>query len=151
MNPQPRNAGFLALLFAAAGACSSSQTQAPAAIGSVEQIAKVSSALNLNPTTFTQHNDVDRSGWNVSETVLTQASVASGGFGRQVIRHLPVGSGQIVGELLYLTSINVANRGTHDLLIATTTRQKIFAYDAQDTRDDSTPPPGPLQWSCGIL
>jgi hypothetical protein len=77
---------------------------------------------------LTQHNDVGRTGANLSETVLTTANVNVNTFGRLYSR--PVDD-QIYAQPLYATNVSIGG-GTHDVLYVATVNDTIYAFDAND-------------------
>jgi hypothetical protein len=91
-----------------------------------------STASALAPYAFvlTQHNDVARSGWNSRESIITPSTIGS--LHKLLDVSLPRGTGQIVGQLLYLPAIELDGtfHTATDLIIATTTLNWVFAYDA---------------------
>jgi hypothetical protein len=77
---------------------------------------------------LTYHFDNSRTGWNQTETDLTQASVASGKFG--LLKTLSV-DGNVLAQPLLATGITMPDGTTHDVLIIATGRNTVYAYDAQ--------------------
>jgi hypothetical protein len=74
----------------------------------------------------TYHNDVARTGQNLSETTLTPANVNSSNFGK--IGFLSV-DGRVDGQPLYVSSLTVS--GTkHNVLFAVTEHVSVYAFDA---------------------
>jgi PQQ-like domain len=79
---------------------------------------------------LTFHTDAARTGWNATESVLTPASVRSGGFSR--LWTVPV-EGAIFAEPLVAADVLV--RGTPRTVVYTVTeRDRIYALDAADGR-----------------
>lgn len=78
---------------------------------------------------LTQHNDNNRSGENLNETVLNVANVNTNTFGLLYIR--PVDD-QVYGQPLIMTNVSVLGHGTRNLLIVTTVNDSIYAFDADD-------------------
>jgi outer membrane protein assembly factor BamB len=77
---------------------------------------------------LTQHNDLDRTGSNLRETVLTPASVASGRFG--MIFEYRVDD-QLYTQPLVATGVEIGG-GRHDVVYATTVSNSVYAFDAND-------------------
>jgi len=77
---------------------------------------------------LTQHNDLDRTGSNLRETVLTPASVASGRFG--MIFQYRVDD-QLYTQPLVATGVEIGG-GRHDVVYATTVSNSVYAFDAND-------------------
>jgi hypothetical protein len=74
----------------------------------------------------TQHNDNQRTGRNLEETILTQGNVNSTSFG--LLFSTPVDGG-IDAQPLYLSSVTISG-ATHNILYAVTEYDDIYAFDA---------------------
>jgi len=88
---------------------------------------------------LTYHNDIARTGQNLNETVLTSSNVASATFGKLAL--YPV-DGLVDAEPLYASNVAVPGTGTHNLLIAASEHDTVYAFDA-DT--------GTKLWSMSML
>src|SRR5271154_6370516 len=86
-------------------------------------VALVSSATDV----VTYHNDIARTGQNLQETVLTYSSVNSTNFGK--LFTLPV-DGVIDAEPLYLSSVAISGKGTHNIVYTVTENDTGYAFDA---------------------
>ena len=75
---------------------------------------------------LTQHNDVTRTGQNLSETILTPAAVQSGNFGQ--IFSLAV-DGTVEAQPLYMPGLTVGG-ATHNVVFVATEHDGVFAFDA---------------------
>jgi hypothetical protein len=75
----------------------------------------------------TYHGDNLRTGWNRRETVLTTANVATASFGQ--LFSVPM-DGLTFMQPLVASNESVPNQGVHNLLIAGTNHDTLFAYDA---------------------
>ncbi len=75
----------------------------------------------------TYHYDTLRSGWNAAETSLTTANVATAQFGK--LFSVPM-DGLTFDQPLIAAGESIPGNGTHDLLIAGTNRDRLYAYDA---------------------
>jgi hypothetical protein len=106
----------------------------------------------------TEHNDVTRSGANTNESILTPANVASTTFGKLFTQ--PV-DGYIVGQPLYLSSVQFPNGTTHNVVYVATQHDSVFAFDADTTQAPlwsvsfidpangvTTQPISPLDYGC---
>jgi len=76
---------------------------------------------------LTQHNDVARTGQNLTETILTTSNVNSATFGK--LGFYPM-DGLVDAQPLYASNVAVPNGGTHNLLIAATENDTVYAFDA---------------------
>jgi Ig-like domain-containing protein/immunoglobulin I-set domain protein len=74
----------------------------------------------------TYHNDIGRTGQNMTETALTQANVNSTTFG--LLRNLSV-DGLVDAEPLYLSQLSIAG-GTHNVVFVMTEHDSAYAFDA---------------------
>ena len=72
------------------------------------------------------HYDNNRTGWNPSETDLTPATVASSNFG--LLKTLRVDS-NVFGQPLVVTGYTMPDGSVHDLLIITTDKNSVYAFD----------------------
>jgi hypothetical protein len=77
---------------------------------------------------ITQHNDNNRSGAALHETKLTPANVASPGFVKLFTRQV---DGDIVGQPLFMKGANTSS-GVKDVFIVTTSKNNLYAFDAND-------------------
>ena len=87
--------------------------------------------LTVNPSpavdVLTYHNDLARTGQNLSEVILTPSSVKSATFGK--IGFFSV-DGLVDAQPLYLSNVNLGAQGTHDVLYVVTENDSIYAFDA---------------------
>jgi len=86
---------------------------------------------------LTHKNDAGRTGNNQAETILNTSNVNVTEFGHQF--DLPV-DGQVYAEPLYVSNVNVPGVGVRNLLIVATSKNKVYAWDA-DTDPGTTPHP----------
>ena len=75
---------------------------------------------------LTQHNDVGRSGANLSETILTPSNVNAGGFGK--LFSVPA-DGHIYAQILYVSGLTIGG-GKHNVFFVATAHNSVYAYDA---------------------
>jgi len=76
---------------------------------------------------LTYHNDIARTGQNLTETTLTTGNVTSAKFGK--LGFYPV-DGLVDAEPLYAKNVAVPSNGTHNLLIVATEHGSVYAFDA---------------------
>ena len=76
---------------------------------------------------LTQHNDIGRTGQNLTETTLTQTNVASATFGK--IGFYSV-DGVVDAEPLYASNVAVPSQGTHNLLVVASEHDSVYGFDA---------------------
>ncbi len=75
----------------------------------------------------TYHNDVARTGANLTESVLTLSNVNSSSFG--LLRVLSA-DGKVDAQPLYLSQLAIAG-GTHDVVFVATEHDSVYAFDAR--------------------
>ena len=105
-----------------------------------------SSIVTLTVTTtqtltdvLTYHNDIARTGQNLNEMILTTANVSSSTFGK--LGFYPV-DGLVDAQPLIASAVAVPGKGTHNVLIAASEHDTVYAFDA-DT--------GAQLWSTNML
>jgi fibronectin type 3 domain-containing protein len=76
---------------------------------------------------LTQHNDNQRTGANLQETILTPANVNATQFGK--LFTCPV-DGQIYAQPLYVPNLAMPWQGTHNVVFVATMNNSIYAFDA---------------------
>lgn len=88
---------------------------------------------------LTYHNDLGRTGQNLTETTLTLNNVASSTFGKIGFYSA---DGLVDAQPLYASGLAVPGKGTHDILIVASEHDTIYAFDADS---------GSTLWSTSML
>ncbi len=78
---------------------------------------------------LTQHNDLNRTGWNNTETILNTTNVNTNSFGRVALFKV---DDQVVAQPLVVTGVMIGGI-PHNIVYIATTNNSIYAYDADDT------------------
>ena len=99
-------------------------------VGSITSNAATLTVTTVAPSptdVLTYHNDIARTGQNLTETVLTTSNVTSAKFGKLGFYSV---DGLVDAQPLYASSVAVPSNGTHNLLIAATEHDSVYAFDA---------------------
>ena len=83
--------------------------------------------LTAQTNVLTYHNDLARTGQNLAETILTPSNVNSSTFGKLFLTTL---DGLVDAQPLYVSGLSLPNQGTHNVLIAATENDSVYALDA---------------------
>jgi hypothetical protein len=75
----------------------------------------------------TYHNDLGRTGQNLSETSLTLATVTAAAFGKTGF--FPT-DGKVDAQPLYLSGVAIPGQGARNMLFVVTEHDTVYAYDA---------------------
>ena len=87
--------------------------------------------VNASTDVLTQHNDIARTGQNLTEKILTTTNVTSATFGKLGLYSVDSPSGALVdAQPLYVSNVAVPSKGTHELLIVATEHASVYAFDA---------------------
>ena len=97
----------------------------------------------LSVNVLTWHNDLTRQGWNNQETQLTTANVNASTFGQ--LFSYPV-DGQIYAQPLYVSSLAIPGKGTHNVVFVATEHDSVYAFDADSNGGGS----GGLLWQASL-
>jgi len=99
-------------------------------VGPIQSPISASVYANCSPqNVITQHNDNSRSGGALHETHLTPAAVASAAFEKLYTRQV---DGDIVGQPLFVKGVRTRTAEVTDLFLITTSKNNIYAFDAND-------------------
>ncbi len=80
---------------------------------------------------LTQHDNRERTGANLNETILTPENVNEKRFG-MLIKH--VVDDQVYSQPLVATDVKI-DGGTHDVVYVTTVNNSVYAFDANDAHN----------------
>src|SRR5215471_6677076 len=103
------------------------------ALGLMAAVPKVAADVNV----LTWHNDNERTGQNLAETLLTPSEVAAGGFGLRFF--YPV-DGYVYAQPLYVSHLNIPGKGVHNVVFVATEGDTVYAFDA-DSNDGTNAQP----------
>ena len=79
-----------------------------------------------------QHNNLNRTGANLKETILNTSSVNQSQFGK--LWSYPI-SGQVYAQPLYVTGVNIPHIGIRNILYVADMHNDVYAFDAdRDTQ-----------------
>jgi hypothetical protein len=74
------------------------------------------------------HYDLNRTGWNQSETDLTPANVSSTNFGQLTTLNV---DGNVFAQPLLVSNFTMPDNSVHDVLVVATGHDSVYAFDAQ--------------------
>jgi outer membrane protein assembly factor BamB len=128
---------FISLIFSGCDDADSSQdsqvqTNPP---GTVEPPPTAFTPTNV----LTAHNDVQRTGQNVTETTLTAANVNSTSFGKLLT--IPM-DGRVDAQPLYVAQLKITGSTAHPVVYAVTEHDSVYAFDAST---------GTIYWHMSLL
>jgi hypothetical protein len=92
---------------------------------------------------LTYHNDNNRTGDNLNETILTPANVNVTNFGKLFTYEA---DGDVYTQPLYVSDLPIPGAGTHDVVFVATEHNSVYAFDA-DTNGGSS---GGLFWQVNL-
>src|SRR6516162_9555239 len=86
---------------------------------------------------LTYHNDNMRTGANLAETQLSNATVSANTFG--MLFNYPVDA-SIYAQPLYLPSVNIPGKGVHNVVYVATMNDSVYAFDADSNTASNAAP-----------
>src|SRR6266404_4999981 len=92
---------------------------------------------------LTYHNNNQRTGENLRETILTPANVNARSFGKLFSYSV---DGHVYAQPLYVSSLYVAGQGTHNAVFVATQHNSVYAFDA----DQNTGASSGLLWHANL-
>jgi hypothetical protein len=113
-----------------------------AAIFALVAFSNLSTGAQVSVTTW-QYNNA-RTGQNTSETILTPSNVNSVQFGK--LFALPV-IDQVYAQPLYIPSLAIPGKGTHNVLFVATESDLVYAFDA----DSNTGANATYLWKASMI
>jgi hypothetical protein len=90
------------------------------------RLSRIYGGTPIDVTTY--HYDLNRTGWNQTETDLTPSTVASTKFG--LLQTLTV-DGNVLAQPLLVSGFVMPDRTKHNILIIATGHDSVYAFDAQ--------------------
>jgi len=98
-------------------------------------IGLVSATAQVN--VLTCHNDNARTGLNPNEKILSPVTVNSNSFGK--LFSLPV-DGPVYAQPLYVSGVQIPNKGTHNVVFVATQHDSVYAFDADSNTGSNAVP-----------
>src|SRR5579859_658576 len=78
---------------------------------------------------LTHHNDLARTGANLSEALLNTQNVNSNYFGLLATRNV---DDEIYAQPLIMTNVEIPRKGRHNIALVATVNDSVYAFDADD-------------------
>ncbi|HEY5746462.1 MAG TPA: discoidin domain-containing protein [Chryseolinea sp.] len=88
-------------------------------------------ALKAQIGVLTQHNDLNRTGWNAQETILHTKNIKPGSFGKLFVRAV---DDQIYAQPLVMLNVNMPVVGKKNIVFVATVNNTVYAFDADSAK-----------------
>ena len=92
-------------------------------------VAALTASVLAQTSVTTQHNDVARTGANLTETALNTTNVNVSQFGKLFERAV---DDEIYGQPLYVDGLAIPGLGVRDVVFVATNNDSVYAFDADD-------------------
>src|SRR5207249_8763976 len=99
----------------------------------------------LSTTVLTYHNDLARTGANLTETTLTHDNVNSTTFGKLFSYSV---DGQVYAQPLYVSNVTLADGSVHNIVYVATQHDSVYAFDANNNDPNQA---GGLLWQDSFI
>ena len=86
-----------------------------------------SAPLFSQTSVLTQHNDLNRTGWNDKETILNTGNVNKKSFGEIFSRAV---DDQVYAQPLVVLNVDIPGKGKRNIVITATVNNSVYAFDA---------------------
>ena len=109
--------------------CTTPPKRIPAGPLAVLVAAGLTASVVAQTSVTTQHNDVARTGANLTETALNTTNVNVSQFGKLFERFV---DDEIYGQPLYVDGLTIPGQGVRNVVFVATNNDSVYAFDADD-------------------